>query len=178
MEAWLMNKPSALLYPSGIDFPLRHNMHLAQPNFPDAKAWSRAIKKFKETGTLPEFNQYSNQRKDIIKSTIQWDDGLNHVRMGNIILSLLEGTHPPKSFPLHASKGSFNFLNRMKHLIYWKLSSPLRMMPRLGKFYKKNRSIWNEVEINELSINRRTNQILFYKKKGLSKDLLRSVSGY
>jgi len=177
MEAWLMNKPTALLNPSGIDFPLRHNMHLAQPNFPDAKAWSSAINEFIKTGILPEFSKYLDRQKDIIRSTIQWDDGLNHVRIGNVILNLLESAPPPAPFPPHAGKQSFNILNRIKHLAYWKLSSSLRILPRFGKFYKQHKSIWSEPQLNAFSANRQTDQITFYQEYNLSKALLRSISG-
>lgn len=89
IEAWLLGKQTCLLNPSGIDFS-RANVHFGSPNYPDVISLQKAVDVFYEEGILPGFADLEEQRKKIIKDTIQWDDGLNHVRAGNEVIRILK----------------------------------------------------------------------------------------
>ncbi|MEM7393412.1 MAG: hypothetical protein AAF492_13795, partial [Verrucomicrobiota bacterium] len=98
VEAWLLNRPTCLINPSGTDFP-RNILFKGSPNFATETAVNEAIRSFYERGTLPGFEALDHERRRITADVTEWHDGLNHVRAGNEIIGLLEGaspTAPPK----------------------------------------------------------------------------------
>ena len=88
IEAWLLGKQTCLLNPSGTDFK-RANVHFGSPNYPDVKSLQAAIDHFYKMNELPGFSEMEEERKNVVKNTIQWNDGLNHVRAGNEIIRIL-----------------------------------------------------------------------------------------
>ena len=85
LEAWLLDKPTCLLNPSGIDF-IRDNLFRGSPAFMNADQLASALKNFCDSGVFPGFENLASVRDSIIKDSIQWADGFNHVRAGNEII--------------------------------------------------------------------------------------------
>lgn len=165
LEAWLLGKQTCLLNPTGIDFP-RANVYRGSPNYPDVPTLQAAIDTFYSTHKLPGFHAMKSEREEVIRETIQWDDGLNHVRVGNEIIRVLRRGEKRKKERIPIS------LREIK----WTQYLLSRGLPR-----KKNNFIYNrlgEFDCEELSRRDReiyNQQITYYKRMGLSKDDLQSI---
>lgn len=88
-EAWALNKQTCLINPSGINFP-RANVYLGSPNFCNSVEFCKSIDFFYKNGVLPGYDEKHDERVKAISETVQWMDGLNHVRVGNTIIELLK----------------------------------------------------------------------------------------
>ena len=154
-----------MLNPTGIDFP-RANVYRGSPNYPDVPTLQAAIDTFYSTHKLPGFHAMKSEREEVIRETIQWDDGLNHVRVGNEIIRVLRRGEKRKKERIPIS------LREIK----WTQYLLSRGLPR-----KKNNFIYNrlgEFDCEELSRRDReiyNQQITYYKRMGLSKDDLQSI---
>ena len=179
LEAWLMGKPTALLNPSGTDFPIeRMSITDGQPNYTSAKEWINAIEYFKKHNVLLGFSERTKQREAIIRRYFQWNDGLNHVRAGNAILDLMER---PSTLvvPWHWKQFTKHILN---HTFRWHFSPYHRFFPSrpdwfaaLRPFYEEYRSNWLQ-EVNEkFSSSRMKEQQAYYASKNLTLSDLRAM---
>lgn len=159
MEAWLMGKPTGLLNPSGTDFPFREGFHWGQPNFCNADEWSKALDELLQHGHLQAFIALEAERKNLIQDILQWDDGLNHVRMGNAILDLILLDKPYSDI----IKLSFREKIRVyKAKLAWSCRHLFKVLP---SFIAKNRAIylnWNHKAVETLSAKRYEQQKFFY----------------
>ena len=89
LEAWLLNKPTIHLFPpeydkdAGMDFKgsLIVRSQITLQNY---------IDEFFTSGTIVDFENKKQIRDDTIKQIIQWEDGLNHVRVGEEIVKMVE----------------------------------------------------------------------------------------
>lgn len=164
LEAWMLGKPTCLLNPTGIDFP-RANVYLGSPNYPNEEALQNAIDVFYSTGELPGFNDQrtADERKIVIKDTIQWDDGLNHVRAGNEIISLLESETEKKKSPIPMDIRINIIKQRIINLLKIKKS-----------FIYQQSSSFKRDEVEAFSKELYEQQLSFYKSLGLSKEELRN----
>lgn len=166
IEAWLLGKQTCLLNPSGIDFP-RANVYKGSPNYPDVPTLQAAIDSFYSTHELPGFQEMESERKEVIRETIQWDDGLNHVRAGNEIIRVLkeEEKQEKKRIPYHLKK------------VKWKQYLLSRGIPRKTNnfIYDKLRGFDHE-ELSRRNAEIYNQQIAYYKKMGLSKEDLRAIT--
>ena len=169
IEAWLLGKQTCLLNPSGTDFP-RANVYQGSPNFPTIETLQNAINQFYENGELPGFNELDSYRDNIIKDTIQWDDGLNHVRAGNEIIDILEQKNriELKKDTSHYAKEKY------KQMILWYLSPYLSFLNQF-KFYAERVKAFNEKELRKFQQTRLYEQKVFYERKGLQKKDLRKI---
>lgn len=169
LEAWLLGKQTCLLNPSGTDFP-RANVYQGSPNFPSKVTLQDAIDHFYENGELPGFMELESYRNKIIKDTIQWDDGLNHVRAGNEIIDLLQNwkVRPCGHEPLHLR------MTRLTQQVKWRVSP---FIPFVGRFrvYAQHRKNFDPGEISQLSTTRMGEQVKFYRKAGLTKNDLKAI---
>jgi hypothetical protein len=148
MEAWLMGIPTGLLNPSGVDFPGRHNIWKGQPNFATADEWFEAIRFFQNNGELPGFAEKKPERDKIIEDTIQWADGLNHVRAGNEIIKFLEKGIPAE--PLPKGVTSKTNIQALKHTLrYYIKGSPTK---------------WSQKEVESFAQKRMAQQVDFYNR--------------
>lgn len=163
LEAWMLGKPTCLLNPSGIDFP-RANVYLGSPNYPNEEALQNAIDVFYSTGELPGFNdpKTAEDRKKVIKDTIQWDDGLNHVRAGNEIIRVLESDIEKKKSPIPMDIRIQIIKQRLINLLKIKKSG----------IYQRSSSFKRE-EVEAFSKDLYEHQVNFYKAHNLSKEDLR-----
>lgn len=164
LEAWMLGKPTCLLNPTGIDFP-RANVYLGSPNYPNEEALQNAIDVFYSTGELPGFNdqRIADERKKVIKDTIQWDDGLNHVRAGNEIIRLLESETEKKKSPIPMDIRINIIKQRIINLLKIKKSF----------IYQQSNSFKRD-EVEAFSKELYEQQLSFYKSLGLSKEELRN----
>ena len=172
VEAWLMDTPTGLLNPSGIDFPYREGFHLGQPNFPNATEWGKAIASFQQNQSLDQFEKFSKARLKIITEIVQWDDGLNHVRMGNAILDLLVSSKPK---PTRGKPSLRDRLKRLKRTLIWSIRRFLPYFSFCISAGHMKYAEWDYASIEKLSTTRLLQQVNFYKAKHLSKDKLRNV---
>lgn len=156
MEAWLLNRPTGLLNPSGTDFA-RSDFYKGQPNFETAVEWRDALHCFMQTAELPGFNELKHERKKIINKVIGWDDGFNHVRSGNAILKALHSDQkkvrsdiPPHLLPSQKErvKQSVSFMSAQAGLI------------------KSKRRRWDNAELRKFEAHRMEEQIRFYSRVG------------
>lgn len=164
IEAWLLDKQTALINPSGTDFP-RANVHLGSPNFKDTNMLQEAIDTFYSTGKLPSFKSLEDDRKQVIKDVIQWDDGLNHVRLGNEIIDLLEnGKNAKKQYA-----ALFLFI---KQRIIERIAP---LFPKRFSYEYKMQQQFNTDEILQFAEKRMSEQVNFYKQQGLTKEDLKQI---
>jgi surface carbohydrate biosynthesis protein len=165
LEAWLMGKKTALLNPSGTDFK-RDDLFRGSVPFLSADALSSAIQSFYQTNILVGFDESDSIRKKIIADTIQWDDGLNHVRAGNEIIRLLECETKSAFARMHVP---FNKLFWEK--LYWFVG----LFSFAPSFLCEHRRIWNDKQMKKYADEKMQAQISFYQSHGLTKADLRNI---
>ena len=169
LEAWLLDKQTCLLDPSGTDFP-RAKVYLGSPNYRCQESLQNAIDSFYSSDELPGFKELEENRRKIIKDVIQWDDGLNHVRAGNEIINLIENhdvSHIKKDDIKSVVK---KYLQRME----WYFTPCFRFLPRVNEYYTR-RGNFNLKTLKELQEKRMKEQLEYYEKRGLDKASLKKV---
>jgi hypothetical protein len=170
MEAWLLGKQTCLLNPSGPDFP-RDELYKGSICCSSHGELEATINSFYKNGELPGFKKLSSVRKSLIKDIIQWGDGLNHVRAGNEIISLLKNSSRTK-LKTFSIVDVFNIVTT--HLI-WVLCPYLRFIPAFNVFYQRKKNFCLDVLSNNKK-KRMDEQIAYYKKLGLSKEDLLKIN--
>ncbi len=171
IEAWVMDKQTALINPTGVDFKGRTNVYKGQPNYRTFGVLQQAIDIFYRTKKLPNFDdeQYKQARQTIIKETIEWDDGLNHVRSGNAIIDLLN-----KNMEKVEVKNSPFWWLAIQN-IKWIFSPYLRFLESFRVMYNSHRKKWNDEELKKFSDKKMKDQLAFYQKKNLTKEQLLKI---
>lgn len=164
LEAWLFNKQTCLLNPTGVDF-FRDEIYLGSPNYPDENKLQEAINSFYSTGELINFKDNSNYRTEAIRNVIEWGDGLNHVRTGNEIINLINTKEiKPSKF-----KGS---------RFFW---SKRRILQALNKVFPSvykplNKYPFDHQELAEYENSLWKSQSKFYLENNLDKDGLTKIT--
>jgi len=160
LEAWLMGRQTALLNPSGRDFP-RDVLHQGSPDYATADSVCDALELFFSKGMLPGFMERQEKRDSLIEDVIQWGDGLNHVRAGNEIIELLR---QKSALPLKAENAGEQ-LQRWRQHVRWVIKS--------WRADKSTPYGFSDQEVNEFAAEMRVRQEAFYDHLGLtSADLL------
>lgn len=176
LEAWLLGKQTCLLNPQGGDFT-RDQIYLGSPIFSTFEEIQNVIKKFYSTGELLGFKERTILRTELIKDTIQWDDGFNHVRAGNIIVGLLEmDKNSEKSFNLDFQFKFYVFKQRVYSIV-------INIINSYFKIFKKNKRIHMAIDLREFNDMRMKafseklfcEQIDFYSKSNKSVQDLRCI---
>ena len=172
LEAWIFGKQTCLLNPSGRDFPRDILISEGSPAYVNAEELMHAIEHFYINGILPGFNEREKHRHQIIEQTIQWDDGLNHVRAGNAILDLMESVGNLKTQGENFTQRKM----RWKQHIKWVLSP---FIFSIKHCYNESANKQNFVysDLKKLSLDKQREQLIFYQSKGLSLNKLRQVRG-
>lgn len=88
LEAWLLNKQTFLINPTRSDFK-RENIHKGSPIVKTSEEAQKLIDEFYENSTIKSFEFLEEERKKIIKDTIEYDDGKNHQRAAEEIVKVL-----------------------------------------------------------------------------------------
>ncbi len=89
LEAWLLNKTTFLINPSGSDF-IRENIYKGSPVVQSAQEAQNLIDTFFQEGKLELFDTYLHNREKIVNDVIGFGDGKNYQRAGEMIASLLK----------------------------------------------------------------------------------------
>lgn len=165
MEAWLYGKETALLNPSGIDFP-RDVVHKGSTVFKSLNDFEHSLNSFYNEGHLYGFDEKKEFRKIIIKDSMEYDDGLNHVRAGNEIIDILN-KNDERELNINFPK-----LYWFKFNLRWVLSP---FFKRYRDFYIEHRKSFNKKELKSFSRRRLNEQLEFYKKHNLSLDDLTKI---
>ncbi|WP_300718138.1 BFO_1060 family glycosyltransferase [uncultured Desulfovibrio sp.] len=179
LEAWLMGKQTALLNPTGTDFPFARLCTVnGQPNFADAEQWTNAINSFLETRELPGFRELENERQKCYEQLIGHSDGLNHVRAGNIILDVLQQSKNlvvdipdlgwrKKAINAFISCNFGKYIQKLPNFHPW--------LTALKKFYFDYVRDYSEKEFQQNADIRMKQQIEFYAHNSYSLEFLRSI---
>lgn len=102
VESWALDKTSILLYPDPTFSPNIRNkgLDVAQLTVSDSTELQHHIDEWKQKGRLDEFHTAEKQAKraEIIRNTVGFDDGRNHVRagieLGKVLQSIVPGSTP------------------------------------------------------------------------------------
>ena len=141
-------------------------MYLGSPNYPDEISLQEAIDSFYKSGELPHFNdeKIASDRKKVIVDTIQWDDGLNHVRAGNEIIRILESGNMKRvqSVPMEIK------LHKFKQ----KLINSLKI--KKSVIYQRSHA-FNQEEVSTFSNMLYGHQMDLYNSLGLTKESLKEI---
>lgn len=169
LEAWLLKKMTCLINPSGRDFP-RDKINEGSPAYATAKELQKFIENYYLGKKNIEFDQRKSSRDEIIKNIIQWDDGLNHVRAGNLILDMLE----KKQTSYDVKEEIKENLMRIKQNIMWNIS-PILSRLGLKKYCVINKNDFDHKELSTFSQKKLIEQVKFYEEKKLSMVELRKI---
>ena len=173
LEAWLLGKQTCILNPSKSEWPhQRDQMHLSQPIFHSCKDLQSAINAIKSKKIISGFDNFEEKRKEVIREVIEWNDGLNHVRVGNEIIEFISNNYkssiidPKLEMPTRKNI----ILKRLKWIF-------LQNFPFLTKLMKnkKHDIIWDENELKALSKERMKQQTNTYEKLQLNKEKLLKI---
>jgi len=162
MEAWLLDKPTLLLNPSGRDFP-RDKLSEGSPDFASASALADALDAFYATGEIPAFASRRLRRRQLIEEYIQWDDGLNHVRAGNEILQLLAGLRDSRWRPESLAERHLRWLQHFK----W-LAGPLLRRSKAFRESYANRHNFSQKQLTRYNLGKMVEQKDYYHRMGLA----------
>ncbi len=169
LEAWLCGKQTALLNPSGENFGYeREDYYRGQPNYKSAQEWNSNLKSFiLSGGILPGFSEYEEIRNEIISNVIGYDDGLNHVRAGNYIISLLSKNNETNK--MNFSK-KYLYSSAIKYFYFYLVS-------RFGcEISSRNEKyVWNDQVCQSFSQKRMLQQENYYLSKNYSMEFLKSI---
>lgn len=171
LESWLLGKQTCLLNPSGIDFP-RDNVHKGSVAYSTVEDVQNAIDNFYKTNELPGFKNLHEFREEIVKETIQWDDGLNHVRAGNEIINLLNCSGIDKKNEINLNR----IIIGLRSNLLWNLSKFHKIFPKLRHHYNLKVAKFNETEVSNFADLRLTEQIEYYKKNNLNRSELSKIT--
>lgn len=178
LEAWLLNKPTASMNPSGTAWPVpRSKFYLFQPNYPDIPSLQDAIDQLVKSGTLPGFDSMAGGRQALVKEIVEHTDGLNHVRAGNVILQALDA--PPRTLPQTTLKDHAKLC--FNNILHWNFSRYHKYFPKVIPYFKqfeefwKERALWNQEERESFSALRLQQQKKFYAARGLTREKLRTL---
>lgn len=178
-EAWLCDIPTGLLNPTGVNFTTdwRAPVYKGQPNFDSAKSWSEAIDYFLEHRTLPGFSELSSTRKHLLEDIFGYTDGLNHVRVGNLVLDILSGK---KNRTLNVRSGNLisDILKSYLKNFVWYLNqllnnAGLKLPKVLSRFVVRE---WDEEFLIQYQLKSMGIQKNYYAALGLTKNGLNGIT--
>lgn len=173
MEAWLLNKQTCMLNPSKLVWPhQRDQMHLSQPVFHNAEDLQRAIDAIKSREIISGFNNFKSKQEEVIKEIIEWNDGLNHVRIGNTIIEFIKNNTKSSliNSKIKVPGKKYIYMQKFKWILFFKLSWMISI------FYKsKNQIAWDNKEIDTLSTVMMKKQLAYYKLIQLDSEKLLKI---
>ncbi len=97
MEAWLLGKQTLIINPTVSDF-MRSHISQGSPILKTVTELQEAFDSFYSSGKIPGFEEKGKTREQIIKDTIQFDDGKNHMRAANLIDHFMKNNSPAVQF--------------------------------------------------------------------------------
>ena len=164
LEAWLMSKPTCNLNPITSDWPEDMNQtpfNLGHNNFNNLESFKKFIQNFIKKQKVKLSNEMILNRKKLIKNIIGFQDGLNHVRIGNQIALDLE-----ENKSLNSNYFKWNF-RLMKLSLIWKFRRLLKFIEKYS-YTITLMNEWNKEGLKLYVQKTYKNQVNFYKDKNLS----------
>lgn len=123
LEGWLLDKPTLSINPSGADFPREPHISSGSPVAKTYAEVEEFVNEVLKDRVPRSFVALEEHRARAIEAVIQWNDGLNHVRMGSLIeKAVVESAKAPQARPM-----PFNLFRLLKFYL-----APLAK-PFLGK---------------------------------------------
>jgi surface carbohydrate biosynthesis protein len=157
LEAWLLGKTTILINPSGVDFK-RDSLYKGSVVVKDLSSLLAINEEYFDTGRIKAFDKKGTEREEEIKAVSEYVDGLNHQRVGNEIINLIENseqnlraTEVIKKEVDEERSSNNSFLNL---LMYRKRNT--ERIQRLKDF--------NSNDLKELRVELMRIQLKFYKK--------------
>lgn len=180
LEAWLLDKETCLLNPLGGDF-YRDEISQGSPIYKNVAELQTAIDHCYAGKNIPGFREKSELRQKLVKDAIQWQDGFNHVRAGNIIadsfkISRESIAYKKEKIPLGLRRKAF------RQNLFWKVTRSVeRHFGILQKIPYINRAVkmryFSNDQVRDYSEALLKEQKKFYITNGLSTDDLHYVKG-
>lgn len=154
LEAWLLNKPTCLINPSGPDF-YRDGLYKGSPAIGSYKEFEKIITKTITREVASEFLEKEHERFVAQKEVSEWIDGFNHVRAGNVIIEHLRTCK--NSYVSKNLKWYFRLIIRLAKRIARKIVYGNKLIPA---FYQKDVIRNSNMLLKE--------QVIFYQKRNKS----------
>lgn len=171
IQAWQLGIQTGLLNPSGTDFR-RANVFRGSPNFPSPDSMIQALREFYLTGSLPGFSALESERQKVMKDVFQWNDGLNHVRVGNAIINMIQN-ETSQTFEL---KWKYRVIGVLLHVLWLCTGfvAKYRIPFPFNTFLINHIGTWRASSVKKHQELRFKQQTDYYGYMGLSKeDLLK-----
>jgi len=169
MEAWLLGKTTFLLNPSGREFK-RDKLNEGSPSYETAQGVQQLIDAYYAGAAIKAFDERASKREMLVRSIIQWSDGLNHVRAGNEILDLIE----QRKRESWQSENVSDRIARFRQHAKWELGPTFRRSKNfLGSYANKNN--FSLAELAAYKKLKQSEQTAYYEKLGLSLVDLRQI---
>lgn len=174
LEAWLLGKQTCLLNPSGGNFN-RDEISNGSPLYKTSNEVQLAIDFVYKGKTIQGFKEKSQLRSKLIENTIQWADGLNHVRTGNVLAEAVKFSN--NSWSLKKMILSVIQFEVIKQILFWKATILITKYFNYFLKFPRIRSavemrFYKPIEIEKYSRNLMIYQQLYYEKLGLRKEQL------
>lgn len=157
LEAWLLKKQSCLLNPSKFKWN-RDKISKGSPIYRTHDDLQNAIDVFYSEGKLPGFLNKKKARDQLIKHLSEFTDGLNHVRVGNFIISQMAKKHNFINLGIRAL-----FLNilKFKQSFLWEFGKYLDFIPYIKKV-ENRKKLFDDDEVILFSKELLNEQKVFY----------------
>tara|TARA_B110000208_G_scaffold191373_1_gene258025 strand:- start:1308 stop:2669 length:1362 start_codon:yes stop_codon:yes gene_type:complete len=163
LEAWLLGKQTCLLNPTKFEWK-RDEIFKGSPIYRSVDELQNSINIFFLKNELPGFKMKRKTRRNLIKYFSEFDDGLNHVRVGNFILYQL--TNKQEFVKLEFRALFLNVL-KFKQIFLWYFGKYFLFIPYVKKIENRKKH-FNDEEIMLYSKQLLADQKAFYK--GLNLD--------
>ena len=179
VESWALDKTSILLYPDPAFSPNIRNkgLDVAQLTVSNSAELQDLIDEWKRSGRLSEFHdeERKSRRAEIIRNTVGFDDGLNHVRAGIELGNVLRHIEPggTRRLPIVPWFVLLWVLMRLGRFLY---------MPELYSKFQKTRKfkwVFEQYDLKNVHTLRRryyTSLDAFHKANRLSETLIHAKS--
>lgn len=180
LEAWLLGKETCLLNPLGGDF-YRDEISSGSPIYQNASDIQNAIDLHYSGNTISGFKEKAVLRDTLIKNAIQWSDGFNHVRAGNVIVNCFN-TKVLRSFK-EEKKSAISFELKSKafkqNFFWWVAKSIERYFTFLRKISYIDKAVkmryFSMEQLNDYSADLMKSQKNFFEKHKLSIKSLQEI---
>jgi len=160
LEAWLLDKMTFKLNPTGEDF-IRNDVHKGSPLIQTFKQLNNLIVSFYSNQQIEIFDTLLSERKELVKSIINSSDGLNHVRAGNVIIEFL---HKKSKAEIKSMSYKFQkrdeFINRIAYFFRDIINSKNKLKPfdrkeleqYTGSQYRNQIAYYNHLEFDKIEL--------------------------
>ncbi|OVE76893.1 hypothetical protein BVX98_04295 [bacterium F11] len=144
IEAWNLGKPTFMISPYASKI-LRSNVKTGSPIFESNESIQNAINLFYEKGAVPGFDERKERRREVVRETIEWDDGKNHMRAAYIVEKALEGNMKKRRVKL----SFFDAIRAFVQTFIFNFSPYFYFLPKFRSRVRLKK-IFNKLVLNEV----------------------------